>query len=164
MDAKTETSAAYEPGVEDRFGLCPDCAAAGKYADTFPYLNVHKNLFKLCEEHKVYWPMGYGLFSSWEQETEEDWTRNKAKLDTMRRVEPAFLPATEAAWKDREHREWQVRALFRDLDRGKQDAVLKLLCEMAEVDFTEHGIKYRTLDGGHLGPTVGDVMGWNDPS
>ena len=79
------------PGVDDHFGLCPHCVAAGDLADVFPYVNVRKSHYKLCEKHKVCWEVGSGLFSSWQEETEADWQRNREMLATLTMVKPAYL-------------------------------------------------------------------------
>jgi len=75
------------PGLDDHLGFCPECGSAG-----YPfYVNVGKNIFMLCPIHKCGWWAGHGLFSSWEEETEADWARNRALLAEYRKVEPAHL-------------------------------------------------------------------------
>lgn len=38
--------------------------------------SVGKNHFMYCEECKICWYIGRNLFSSWQDETEEDWKEN----------------------------------------------------------------------------------------
>jgi ribosomal protein L37AE/L43A len=72
-----------ERNTDTGFGVCPECG----FHDG--YLNVRKNIWFVCDQCKTKWSGGYGLFSSWEEETEADWERNLALLDTYRTVESA---------------------------------------------------------------------------
>ena len=74
-----------EPAENDfYFGACPEC----KEQDTSCYLNIGKDHWIYCDKHRVCWPIGYNLFSSWQEETEEDWERNRQQLKDYRVVEP----------------------------------------------------------------------------
>lgn len=64
------------------FGGCPECRTHDGY------VNVGKDHWIVCEKCKVKWHVGSGLFSSWEQETETDWARNRELLAGFRQVEP----------------------------------------------------------------------------
>jgi hypothetical protein len=66
--------------VTNFFGGCPHC---GRGDD---YLNVGRSHWFVCREHKVKWLAGSNLFSSWREETEEDWRRNAATLAEYREV------------------------------------------------------------------------------
>ena len=78
------------------FGVCPICRDDGMV------LNVHHDHWMVCPTHSVCWPIGSNLFSSWQEETEEDWTRNRKVLESYQVVEPwypepAELTTTEKA-------------------------------------------------------------------
>jgi hypothetical protein len=72
-----------EPGV---FGECPKC---GKNDG---YLNVEREHWFVCEEHRVKWFAGANLFSSWRHEPEQDWEHNYALLAGYREVESWIRP------------------------------------------------------------------------
>ena len=57
------------------FGGCPYCG------DTSGYLNVGRGHIFVCDEHKTAWPIGSNLFSSWREENEEIWEKNRNMLD-----------------------------------------------------------------------------------
>jgi hypothetical protein len=76
--------------ADDYFGLCPVCHSAPQW------LNVRQSHYNVCHEHRVYWPIGWNLFSSWRTETEADWQRNIDLLRGFRKVEPYFWPETIA--------------------------------------------------------------------
>lgn len=50
--------------------------------------NVHKTHWCYCRHHRVRWSPGENLLSSWRDETEEDWNRNRATLALYSVVEP----------------------------------------------------------------------------
>ena len=56
------------------FGACPHCHEDGYY------LNIGRDHWFICDEHKVAWCVGSNLFSSWQSEAKEDWERNRKKL------------------------------------------------------------------------------------
>ncbi len=60
----------------DDFGLCPICGAEPTI------LNVGRNHYACCHEHKVYWAIGSNLFSSWRDEEPDVWEENKKLLAT----------------------------------------------------------------------------------
>jgi hypothetical protein len=68
------------------FGVCPHCLKDDGY------VNVHKSHWGVCHTHKTRWSIGSGLFSSWHDETEEDWKKNEAMLRGYTKVEPASDP------------------------------------------------------------------------
>ena len=76
----------------DLSALPPEAARGGDcpYCGRSYYLNVYKNHWGYCDEHRVRWPIGYGLFSSWQEEDEETWRRNAEKIAEYRAVEPWF--------------------------------------------------------------------------
>lgn len=80
----TENLAGDTSEDDFRFGACPEC----KEQDTSCYLNIGKDHWFLCDKHRVCWNIGYNLFSSWQEETKEDWERNRQKLKDYRVVEP----------------------------------------------------------------------------
>lgn len=98
IEELTEFPAAEEP--EHYFGCCPHCGNEGEY------MNVFKSHWFVCDRDKVKWYVGYNLFSSWQEETKEDWDRNAAKLEGYRQVRPYrgmmrdFKPA-RVAWTHR---------------------------------------------------------------
>ena len=69
----------------DYWGNCPVC---GYEADE--WLNVGKKHWQVCHEHKTKWSIGSNLFSSWHDETEQDWLRNQTRLAEYREVVPVF--------------------------------------------------------------------------
>jgi hypothetical protein len=73
------------PGVDDLFGLCPECH------EEAPYLNIGKSHWKVCDKCKTCWPIGSGLFSSWQEEDEATWEANRKLVESLRRVEPFYL-------------------------------------------------------------------------
>lgn len=66
------------------FGLCPECGAEPQY------VNVERDNWNVCGKCRVCWPIGSNLFSSWQEETEADWERNRALLASCREVEPVY--------------------------------------------------------------------------
>ena len=75
------------------WGACPHCR---KYEDI---LNLGRDYWSVCHTHKTKWWIGSNLFSSWRNETEDDWTQNKYRLAEYVQVEPVFPkgPPYEAA-------------------------------------------------------------------
>jgi hypothetical protein len=47
--------------TDNYFGGCPQCVEGAG-------VNVCKSHYGICETLKVYWPIGYNLFSSWQEE------------------------------------------------------------------------------------------------
>jgi hypothetical protein len=67
------------------FGCCPQCGGNDGY------LNLGRTHWFYCKTHKVTWCIGDNLFSSWQEETPEDWNRNKEYLTPF-----AIIEASEA--------------------------------------------------------------------
>lgn len=63
------------------FGVCPTCG------DNDGYLNIHKDHWFICHEHRVRWHFGTNLFSSWRQESEADWRENQNRIGPYRDIE-----------------------------------------------------------------------------
>ena len=68
--------------TDEYFGGCPTC---GKNDG---YLNVARDHWMVCHEHKARWLVGSNLFSSWRDESEEDWQRNEYRMNGYAEVEP----------------------------------------------------------------------------
>jgi hypothetical protein len=64
------------------FGLCPTCG------QTDGYLNINRDHYFVCHEHKLRWLVGSNLFSTWRDEEPEVWQQNKALLSGYREIEP----------------------------------------------------------------------------
>lgn len=76
------------------FGTCPEChAETGTFHD-HDYVNVGKAHFGVCETHRKFWRIGWNLFSSWRDESEEEHEKNRALLAPMEEVEPVSNPAS----------------------------------------------------------------------
>lgn len=65
-------------------GACPACGS-------MEYLNVYKDQWGCCAEHRVRWLFGSNLFSSWRHEDEAVWARNRELLDSYAEVDPIFV-------------------------------------------------------------------------
>ena len=61
--------------VENYFGVCPEC---GK---TDGYINVGRDHWFYCKEHKLRWNVGSNLFSDWKDETADEQCRKYTELD-----------------------------------------------------------------------------------
>jgi hypothetical protein len=64
------------------FGACPRC---GKNDG---YLNVGRDHFFVCHEHKKYWRFGSNMFSSWREQTEDERAANAELISGYEEVEP----------------------------------------------------------------------------
>ena len=102
-----------EPKVttDEYFGGCPQCGKSDGY------LNVSRSHIGVCHEHRTKWPIGANLFSSWKDETEEDWRRNADKLTDYSKVDPIYPEPTE---EERQRMEAQkaLDAECRRIDKG----------------------------------------------
>ena len=67
--------------IEDALGGCPRCG------EIHQYLNLGRDHWGICHTHKTKWCLGRHLFSSWRNETEEDWARNRARLASYTTIE-----------------------------------------------------------------------------
>lgn len=56
------------------FGGCSHCGKAAEYT------NVRSDHWFFFHDHKTKWRIGSNLFSSWCDEIEKDWTRNRYRL------------------------------------------------------------------------------------
>jgi hypothetical protein len=65
------------------------------------YLNVFKSHFFICDACQVSWCGAYNLFSSWQDETQEDWDRN---IETLKRFRSLDNAAEEAATRREEEK------------------------------------------------------------
>ena len=66
-----------------QFGACPHCHGVDGY------YNYGPNHYFVCFKHKVRWLGSYDLFSTWRQETTEDWISNRQKFEDFEPVVPA---------------------------------------------------------------------------
>lgn len=64
------------------FGACPYCG------ESDGFLNNERDHWAICLEHRTTWHVGSGLFSSWKEENDEVWERNRRILSKHRLVEP----------------------------------------------------------------------------
>lgn len=67
-----------------RFGVCPECGQSNGY------LNIQKDHFGVCHKHKIIWSIGYNLFSSWMDEDEAIWKKNREILEQYEFREPVY--------------------------------------------------------------------------
>jgi hypothetical protein len=65
----------------EQFGECPECGKNDGYC------NIYRQHFFFCEEHRITWTAGVNLFSSWREESEEDWHAAWEKLKDYRVVD-----------------------------------------------------------------------------
>jgi hypothetical protein len=68
----------------DPDGICPECGKS-------KMLNVGRDHWGFCDEHKTNWHIDSNLYSAWQHESEETWDANKRQLDGYRVVRP-LLP------------------------------------------------------------------------
>ncbi len=91
---QTGTAGTIRLGLVDKFmdaniecfGGCPYC---GGYDI---YLDIGRDHWMVCRTHQVKWCIGSNLFSSWRNQTEEQWLRNTYELAGYREVEPILPP------------------------------------------------------------------------
>lgn len=74
---------------DDYFGVCPECN------ESDGYLNIGRNHWGVCHKHKTKWCIGSNLFSSWRDQTKEDFERTAERLKDYREVEEQY-PLIEA--------------------------------------------------------------------
>jgi hypothetical protein len=125
------------PGIDDHFGLCPHCLGDPVM------LNVERNHFAICREHKMYWFVGSNLFSAWQYEDEAVWQENSALLETYTKVEPGWLPETVAAQEAQKRDTQRVESLWFFLNTKQKALVMDLLLELTDMEITEHGVRSR---------------------
>jgi hypothetical protein len=73
------------------FGLCPHCR------NTDGYINISKNRWFICAEHKMMWFVGINLFSSWKDQTGDEQRRiySEFGIGDFVEVEPYIPPGLE---------------------------------------------------------------------
>jgi hypothetical protein len=150
MATLSETTEQKQPGIDDHFGLCPKCVEAGDFSTRHCWANVARNHYVYCKTHGVYWYVGSNLLSSWREEDESIWNANESLLEGLTRVEPRYLPQTEADIRHRSCREWQVRTLFLELDEETQRMVLDLLCKLANCEVDGYRLRPKNYVGDSL--------------
>jgi hypothetical protein len=69
------------PEQHFELGGCPECGEANVY------LNIGREAYCYCDEHKTCWPIGT-IFSSWKSENEEIWRENAEHLADYEVVAP----------------------------------------------------------------------------
>ena len=83
--AHTDNVIPFAPRDTDSyFGGCPVCHRSDGY------LNIGRGHWKVCHAHKVRWFVGENLFSTWKDETENDWRRNHDLIGAYPKVEPWY--------------------------------------------------------------------------
>jgi hypothetical protein len=73
---------------DDYFGLCPVCHGAPTC------LNIGKDHWMVCHEHKVCWCVGSNLFSAWRHEDPKEWDDNAKLLRGYEEVDSYHYPVT----------------------------------------------------------------------
>ena len=81
-------TAGAEVETDLHFGGCPHCSK------TDGYINVGRDHWFVCDQHRTKWWAGSNLFSSWRDETEEEWLRNEYKLENYISVDPVYRKPT----------------------------------------------------------------------
>ncbi|MBE9100246.1 hypothetical protein IQ267_12430 [filamentous cyanobacterium LEGE 07170] len=84
------------------FGNCPICQG------TDGILNIGRDHWGYCSNHKTRWYIGSNLMSSWRYETEDDWKANSQILQEFTEVED--IPA-DPEW---EKNVAQIEALWQE--------------------------------------------------
>jgi hypothetical protein len=69
---------------EFTFGACPECHSEGQF------LNIGRNHWGVCHEHRTRWWIGENLFSAWRDEDESTWAANRERIKDYRDVDPYF--------------------------------------------------------------------------
>lgn len=65
----------FRPRPHGQFGTCPKCGR-----DPDECRNIGRDHWGLCRQHKQAWWFGSNIFSSWHDESPDDWRRNAAEL------------------------------------------------------------------------------------
>ena len=81
MIGQTKLPADATPEVAPQIMNCPYCGEKGKW------LNVASTHWGICADCEVHWPIGTNLIPSWQDETEQDWSRNAKLLASYSPVE-----------------------------------------------------------------------------
>jgi hypothetical protein len=108
MDISPSPAPDPEPkGERSDFGNCPVC---GKNPAC---RNIGRDHYFYCDEHKIAWCVGSNLFSSWRDESEDDWQHNRAKLADFKIIDESDASTPEqrkaAADHRRLHEAWTLR-------------------------------------------------------
>jgi len=69
-----------QPKEESYWGDCPKCGSSDGY------LNIGRDHWFRCDEHKVAWCVGSNPFSSWQEENDEIWLANANKLAAYKTI------------------------------------------------------------------------------
>jgi hypothetical protein len=85
VNSFTRSDIAGPVTTDNYFGGCPQCGKG-------EYVNVFKSHFNVCGTHKVFWSIGYNLFSTWQEENEEIWRKNDEMLSGFTEVYPIYPP------------------------------------------------------------------------
>lgn len=75
--------AAPEP-VDTYFGACPKCRRHDGY------VNIGSTHIFVCAEHRVWWAIGWNLFSSWETDTPEEKAEAVRLVESFQEVKPVY--------------------------------------------------------------------------
>jgi len=73
----------HEPCSE--FGACPECGKCDCY------MNVNRNHWLVCHEHKYKWCAGLDLFGTWRDENDDTWDANAEHLAGYATVIPRYF-------------------------------------------------------------------------
>jgi hypothetical protein len=81
--------------TDDHFGSCPECGQASAY------VNIGREHWFYCDEHRVKWCVGENLFSSWRYQDPAEWAANHRKLQGYRELFPASTAAEGSEFEER---------------------------------------------------------------
>src|SRR5262249_10296163 len=78
--------AVVEVPVDDAYwGVCPFCLRHDGY------LNLGRSHWFVCHADRVRWSVGENLFSTWRQETNDDWNENWERIGTYTTCRPLYV-------------------------------------------------------------------------
>ena len=110
----------YVEATARQFGGCPECHKSDGYLD------VEREHWFICKEHKTKWCVGENLFSIWQWLSPADWEENAARLAEYREVEP-WEPLRQTNSCEREavwlYRLWSELEEAPELIWGESDGV-----------------------------------------
>lgn len=98
----------------DYFGGCPECG----HCDSC--LNVGRDHFNVCHEHKKSWCIGSNLFSGWKDEDESIWLPNRMLLMTYEAAKPIHNETMQREF-DAQAKEYAERESFVEASVGDSD-------------------------------------------
>jgi hypothetical protein len=123
---------------DDEEGLCPQCAKAGDFgAERTMRFSGSDRFYCCCDKHNVFW--GDTLPSKSQHHDDSEDQADAAKLRTMWRVKPCYLPETEIADIRWEQENRNLASLCRRLSLPQRELVLRLLCELTGTKITADG-------------------------